>query len=127
MSQDENLQLFLCFYFKFSAVSKMGELEIKKELIIATTVKWKLTNFSTVAARNNPKKQLFSKDFHLDSSAIKCRLEFQPTSINGTDKNYSSLYLHVQDFAGQSTIKLRWHFWIENQLGEKIEEYGKTF
>jgi hypothetical protein len=100
----------------------MDELEIKNGFIITTIVKWKLANFSTVAARDDSQKKMLSKDFHLDSSAIKCYLQFQPTSIGDSDKNYSSLYLHVKDFAGQSSIKLRFDLWIENELGEKTAE-----
>jgi hypothetical protein len=102
----------------------MSKISVKSEC--ATLVKWEIRNFSTIAARNDPEKRLISDDFQLDSSAIKCYLKFQPTTINGTDKNYSSFFLHVQDFAGQSYIELRWHFWIENELGEKIEECGKS-
>jgi hypothetical protein len=97
----------------------MSELKIKNEF--TTIVKWKLANFSTVAARDDPKKQLFSKDFQLDSSAIKCCLEFYPTNINGADKNYSSLFLCIQDFSGHSSIKLCYDLWIENELGEKLK------
>jgi hypothetical protein len=104
----------------------MSELEIK----IATTIKWKLANFSTVAARDNPMKRLFSKDFQLDSSAIKCCFRFDPTNkVQNGDKNYSSLFLCVRDFAGQSSIKLRFDLWIENELGKKTAEDldGKCF
>lgn len=104
----------------------MSELEIKSESV--TLVKWKLSNFSTIAARNAPKKRLYSSIFELDSSAIECFLDFQPTTIHGEDKNYSSLFLWVIGFAGQSSVKLRLCFWIENELGKKIQEtVGKYF
>jgi hypothetical protein len=102
----------------------MDELEVKNGF--TTTVKWKLTNFSTVAARDDPENFLLSKEFQLDLSFIKCCLSFEPTNIHpGTDKNYSSLYLRIQDFAGYSSIKLRYRFWIENEDGEKMAEYAK--
>jgi hypothetical protein len=72
-------------------------------------------------------KRLNSDVFQLDSSAIKCCLSFEPTSIEGTDKNYSSLYLRVQDFADQSSIKLRFQLWIENELGEMMAETKSKF
>jgi hypothetical protein len=98
----------------------MTELEVESECM--TLVKWKLANFSTIAARDDPMKRLKSKNFQLDSSSIKCCLQFQPTTIKGEDKNYSSLHLFVQNFAGQSFIKLRYHFWIENKFGEMMAE-----
>jgi hypothetical protein len=97
----------------------MDELDVKRESM--TLVKWKLANFSTVAARDDPEKRLFSKFFKLDSSTVKCYLKFDPTNKKKDgDRNYSSLFLVVRDFAGQSTIKLRYSFWIENELGEKM-------
>jgi hypothetical protein len=98
----------------------MSELNIESEC--TTLIKWQLANFSTVAARDHPQNRVKSDVFQLDSSAIKCYLEFQPTNLNGTDRNYSSIYLRIKDFAGQSTIKLRFGLWIENELGEKISE-----
>jgi hypothetical protein len=100
----------------------MNELNVQREC--TTIVKWKLSNFSAIAARDDPKKELASDDFQLDLSVIKCYLSFEPTSIEGTDKNYSSLYLHVKDFADQSSIKVRFDLWIENENREKIEECG---
>jgi hypothetical protein len=106
----------------------MAKLNVQSEC--TTVVKWEVSNFSTVATRDDPKKELNSYDFQLDSSAIKCYLSFDPTNRHKDgDKNYSSLYLHVKDFADQSFIKLRYRLWIENQLGEKAAEHlsGKCF
>jgi hypothetical protein len=103
----------------------MSELNIQREC--TTVVKWKLSNFSTVAARNDPNKELLSDVFKIDSSGIKFCLNFEPTNIRGCD-DYSSLYLVVRDFAGKSSIKLRFDLWIENELGEKIAEpISKSF
>jgi hypothetical protein len=105
----------------------MGEIEVKSES--TTLIKWKLTNFSTIAARDDPKKILFSKEFQLDSSSIKCCLKFEPTTRDPDEyKKYSSIFLYIRDFAGQSYIRLRYKFWIENELGEKIRDsVGKYF
>jgi hypothetical protein len=107
----------------------MGEPEIQHEDERITVFKWKLSNFSTVAAQDDPDKRLYSDDFQLDSSDIKCCLEFEPTNRHKDgDKNYSSFYLGVKDFADRSSIKLRFNLWIENELGEKIRETeGKFF
>jgi hypothetical protein len=104
----------------------MSTLSIQSEY--TTTFKWEVSNFSTVAARNDPKKRLNSDDFKLDFSAIKFYLQFQPTTRQKDgNKNYSSFYLSVQNFAGESSIKLCYRFWIENQLGEKISETKGSF
>jgi hypothetical protein len=104
----------------------MTKLNVQSEC--KTLVKWEVSNFSTVAARDNPEKRLNSGDFQLDSSSIKCYLQFRPASIDVKDKNYSSLFLFVRNFAGQSAIKLRYDLWIENKLGEKISTTnGKCF
>jgi hypothetical protein len=95
----------------------MSGLEVNSEC--TTIVKWKLANFSTVASRDDPNKALLSDYFQLDSSDIKCRLQFEPTNTHDNgDKNYSSVYLHVTD----SNIKLRLKFWIENELGDKTPD-----
>jgi hypothetical protein len=100
----------------------MSELEIQGDDERITVFKWKLSNFSTVAARDDPNKELDSGDFQLDFSAIKCYLKFRPTTFNGTDRNASSLFLCVKDFAGQSPIKLRFNLWIENEFDENVAE-----
>jgi hypothetical protein len=106
----------------------MSELQIQREGENTTLIKWKLSNFLTVAARNDPKKELKSDVFQLDSSDIKCYLTFRPTSPVAEEKNYSSIFLYVKDFVNKSSIELRYRFWIENELGEKIRETeGKFF
>lgn len=88
-----------------------------------TIVKRKLANFSIVAERSDPMKTLKSPEFQVDFSTIKCQLFFNPTNPKDKyGKDYSSLFLFVQDFADHSTLKLRHQFWIENELGEKIAE-----
>jgi hypothetical protein len=101
--------------------------EINVQSKFTTVTKWKISNFSTVAARNTPKEKLNSDVFQLDSSDIKCCLTFRPTSSDAKDKNYSALYLGVKDFADEPSIKLCYRFWIENQLGDKIRETEGNF
>jgi hypothetical protein len=104
----------------------MSRLEVKSEC--TTLVRWKVANFSTVASRNDPKKYLISNAFKLDSSDIKCCLIFEPT--NRWDikyKDYSSIYLCLEDSHENFNIKLCYKFWAENELGDKNAEYpGKN-
>jgi hypothetical protein len=105
----------------------MSDLEIKSEC--TTLIKWKVTNFSTVASRDDPNKELWSDKFKLYSSGIKCRLRLYPTNKKDSgERNCSSFSLHVIDFDGNCNIKLRCRFWIENELGDKTAEGpGKHF
>lgn len=87
-----------------------------------TFFKWRLDNFSKIAARDDSNKQLASYAFKLDSSSIKCYLVFYPTNINDENKNYSSLYFVVENFGDKSSIKIRLRLWLENQLGDLVVE-----
>jgi hypothetical protein len=99
----------------------MSELDIKSEC--TTLIKWKVANFSTVAASDDSDKFLSSDFFKLDSSEIKCYLRFDPTNNHDSgDRHYSSIYLYVSDLNGNSGVKLHIKFWIENELGDKIAE-----
>jgi hypothetical protein len=99
----------------------MSALEIESGC--ATLIKWKLANFSTVASRDDPNKELESDFFQLDSCSIKFCLLFCPTNNKDSgDKNYSSISLHVADFNGNASVKLRFKFWIENEFGYKTAE-----
>lgn len=106
----------------------MSKLEIESEC--KTLVRWRIDDFSNFTSRNDSETQLNSDDFQLDSSAIKCYLLFYPTWKNlDKNSNYSSLFLCVRDFGGQSSIILRFDLWIENEDGEKSSENfnGKQF
>jgi hypothetical protein len=100
----------------------MSDLGINSEC--TTIVKWKLANFSTVASRDDPNKNLCSDYFQLDSSDIRCRLKFDPINRqNSGKKSHSSLFLYVTDFSNNFNIKFRLKFWIENELGDKTAEH----
>jgi hypothetical protein len=105
----------------------MSELEIKREY--TTLIKWKISNFSTIASRDDPNKELRSSAFNLDSSDIKCSLSFNPTNCcDGGNKSSSSLFFHIGDFGKHSTIQAYISVWVENQLGDKTaEQPGSIF
>jgi hypothetical protein len=97
----------------------MSALEIESECV--TLITWKLANFSSIASRDNPNKELKSDTFQLDSSGIKCCLLFCPTTKKGNeDKQYSSMFIHVVDFNGNASVKIRYRFWVKNESGDKL-------
>jgi hypothetical protein len=94
-----------------------------------TSFKWKINDFSKVAALDDPNKVLSSDDFQLDSSPINCNLIFEPISRQTNGDRLSSLYLYVHKFGNQPTTKLGCRVWIENEIGESAPEIedGKHF
>jgi hypothetical protein len=100
----------------------MSQLEVKYDS--TTRIRWKISNFSTVAARDNIHNSLYSDDFRLDSSSVKCYLRFEPTNRDSLgDSDHSSIFLHVRDFANMTTLELSYRFWVENELGDAIRDH----
>jgi hypothetical protein len=92
----------------------MNPLEITSKL--ATIVKWKIENFSELAARDDPKKRLHSNVFHLDYRLL--------LGIS-SDKDYSPVCLFIKNSGDAQSIKIGFKIGIKN--GERIRESEGNF
>jgi len=93
---------------------------------VSTTFKWRIDQFFTVAARDDPKKCLKGPIFEL-RNGVTFYLQFEPTATaNDASQYHCSLFLMPNDLAGNQSVILEYRLWVENSDGKKLERKPKA-